>query len=213
MNNRAMVNICVTLTFPAIPDLTFDLVIATKSYASSLMEAAEQGADVDIDDIANEIYSKKGRHLMASFKSTLESFGIPSTGDYYIVADRAAANVAGFKRHYLCCWPHQLDRAFKWALEDIRTVHPSGDLITSLGSIRELTTYCKSRSIVFKIKLEAGGATTTTSPSNPSKTRWLGLLRQVNLYLKAKAAVLEHAHQDADMQCITEQINWDILEA
>ena len=113
INNRAMLNICATITFPAIPDQSFDLVIATKSYKSALLEAASNGDDVDLDDIANEIYSKNGRNILATFKSTLRNFGIDMTGDFFIVADRASVNVSGFGRYYLCCWTHQLDLAFK----------------------------------------------------------------------------------------------------
>ena len=113
VNNRAMVNICVTFTFPKLPKTTFDLVIATKSFQSALIEAAEEGGDVDLDEIANEIFSKNGRTILATFKSTLHSFGLPTSGDYYIVADRASVNAAGFGRHFICCWPHQVDLAFK----------------------------------------------------------------------------------------------------
>ena len=91
-----MLNICCTVTFPAIPDITFDLVIATKSYQSVLLDAAENQGDVDLDEVANEVFSKNARNILASFKSALRTFGIPSTGDYYIVADRASVNVAGF---------------------------------------------------------------------------------------------------------------------
>ena len=103
INNRAMLNICATVTFPAIPDQTFDLVIATKSYKSALLEAADNGDDVDLDELANEVYAKNGRNIMVKFNSTLRSFGIDATGDFYIVADRASVNVSGFGRRYVCC--------------------------------------------------------------------------------------------------------------
>ena len=95
------------------PDITFDLVIATKSYNTALLDAAHEGDDVDLDDIANEIFRKNAGNILATFRSTLRSFGIPSGGEYYIVADRASVNVAGFGRHFLCCWAHQLDLVFK----------------------------------------------------------------------------------------------------
>ena len=98
-----MINICATVTFPAIPDHTYDLVIATKSYNSALLEAADHGDDVNIDDIANEIFSKNGRHILATFKSTLRSFGINAAGEFYIVADRASNNVSGFGQGFICC--------------------------------------------------------------------------------------------------------------
>ena len=98
-----MLNICETVVFPAIPDQTFNLVLATKRYRSALLEASINGEDVDLDELANEIYAKNGRNIMATFKSTLRSFGIDSSGDFYIVADRASVNVAGFGRYYLCC--------------------------------------------------------------------------------------------------------------
>ena len=108
-----MLNICATVTFPSIADQSFDLVIATKSFKSALMESARNGDDVDLDEIANEIYSKNGRTILATFKSTLRGFGITMTGDFYIIADRAPVNIAGFGRRFICCWPHQLDLAFK----------------------------------------------------------------------------------------------------
>ena len=103
MNNRAMLNICATITFPAIPEITFDLVLATKSYKSALLDAAQDGGDVDLDDIAAEVYRKTGRNIMATFKSALQAFGVPSTGEYFIVADRAEANVSVFGRRFICC--------------------------------------------------------------------------------------------------------------
>ena len=170
-NNRAMLNICATVTFPAIKDQSFDLVIATKSFKSALLEAASAGDDVDLDDIAGEIYSKNGRNILATFKSTLRSFGIDMVGDFYIVADRASVNLAGFGRYYLCCWPHQLDLAFKWALGEMRELMPQSELLSSLDAIRTLTTYCKKRYIVFEIKTVNEKITYITSPNNPSKTR------------------------------------------
>ena len=89
------------------------MVIATKSFKSVLLEAAEQSGDVDLDEIANEVFSKNARNIRATFKTALHGFGINSDGDYYIVADRASVNVAGFGRYFLCCFPHQLDLAFK----------------------------------------------------------------------------------------------------
>ena len=63
INNRAMLNICVTFAFPALPDLVFDLVIATKSFKSALIDAAENIRDVDLEDIANDVFRKNGRHI------------------------------------------------------------------------------------------------------------------------------------------------------
>ena len=103
LNNRSMLNICATVTFPALPEVTYDLVIATKSYSSALLEAAANGDDVNLDDIANEIFSKNARNIMASFKATLRSFGIDATGEFYIVANRASSNVAGFGKYFICC--------------------------------------------------------------------------------------------------------------
>ena len=108
-----MLNICATVTFPAIPDQSFDLVIATKSFISALLGAAEDGEDVDLNAIASEIYSKNARNILATFASTLRGFGINMSGDFYIVADRASVNIAGFGHRFISCWPHQLDLAFK----------------------------------------------------------------------------------------------------
>ena len=85
--------------------------------------------------------------------------------------------------------------------------NPVGDLVISLAAIRELTTYCKSRNIIFQVASEDGRSTFTTSPSNPSKTRWLGVLKQVRLYLNAKSSVLEKARREPQMLSITEKIN------
>ena len=79
-----MLNICATVTFPALPDSTYDLVIVSKSYSSALLDAAADGDDVNLDDIANEIFSKNARNIIASFKATLRAFGIDPTGEFYI---------------------------------------------------------------------------------------------------------------------------------
>ena len=55
VNNRAMVNICATITFPALPDITFDLSLCTRSYDSALMAAAAAGRDVSLNEIADEV--------------------------------------------------------------------------------------------------------------------------------------------------------------
>ena len=91
--------------------------------------------------------------------------------------------------------------------------NPTSDLINSLDAIRELTTFCKTRNIVFHVAPPNGGAKIITSPGNPSKTRWLGVLKQVRLYLKAKLAVLEHARREPSMLVITDKISWELLEA
>ena len=79
--------------------------------------------------------------------------------------------------------------------------------MTALVAIRELTTFCKNRCIVFNIKNENNGREYQTSPSNPSKTRWLGVLKQVELYIKAKADVVERAGNNSEMLVIVEKIN------
>ena len=211
-NNRSMVNICATICFPGIPDVSFDLVIATKSFKSALLEAAADGEDVDLDQIADEVYRKNGRTIRATFNSTLRSFGLPADGEYYIVADRASVNIAGFGKSYICCWPHQLDRAFKWTLREMRVVNPQSELLQSLDAIKELTTYSKNRDIIFKIMSADGKSEYSTSPSNPSKTRWLGLLKQVSLFVKAKINVQDQSSRDPGMLAIVENINWVSVE-
>ena len=84
---------------------------------------------------------------------------------------------------------------------------PLGELTISLDSIRKLTTFCKNRYIVFKIRNENDGREYQTSPSNPSKTRWLGVLKQVRLYIKAEADVVARAGNDSEMLVIVEKIN------
>ena len=71
INNRAYLNICATVTFPAVPEVTFDLVITTRSYKSAILEAASNEFEVDLDEIANKIFAKNSRNILASFKSTL----------------------------------------------------------------------------------------------------------------------------------------------
>ena len=213
INNRAMLNICVTFAFPALPDLVFDLVIATKSFKSALIDAAENIDVVDLDDIANDVFRKNGRHIRATFMETLRGFGIQTTGDYYIVADRASVNVSGFGRHFMCCFPHQLDLAFKCALNEMRENHSTSDLITSLDAVHELTTFCKRRDIEFLTEASDGKRQFWTSPSNPAKTRWLGLLKQVTQYIKCKADVENKARDIQEMSVITQKINWQLLES
>ena len=195
------------VTFPALPDMSFDLVIATKSYISALLDSAREGDDVDLDELAEEIFRKNSKNILATFKSTLRGFGIADSGDFFIVADRASANKAAFGKNFLCCWPHQLDLAFKWALREMRDLHPVSELLLSLDAIRELTTYCKQRDIDFKIVSANEDTTYKTSPSNPVKTRWLGVLKQVALYIKAKDDVLQRATTEVDMTRIVEKIN------
>ena len=94
----------------------------------------------------------------------------------------------------------------------MKELHPLSELILSLEAIKTLTTYCKNRDIIFKIVSGDGKSHYNTSPSNPSKTRWLGILKQVSLYVKAKADVQEQATKDAGMLAIVENINWLIVE-
>ena len=84
---------------------------------------------------------------------------------------------------------------------------PVGELVTTLGAIRELTTFCKNRIIEFNIRNEINGREYQTSPSNPSKTRWLRVLKQVKLYIKAKPDVVARAGSDSEMLVIVEKIN------
>ena len=149
---------------------------------------------------------------MATFNSALRSFGLETSGDHYIVADRASVNVSGFGKNFISCWPHQLDLSFKWAIREMRTDHPTSELLSSLDSIRELTTFSKNRDIDFMIKKQDSNAIYITSPNNPCKTRWLGVLKQVSLYLKAKEDVRARAATHNDMSVIVERINWDLLQ-
>ena len=84
---------------------------------------------------------------------------------------------------------------------------PNSELVDSLKAVRELTTYSKSRDIVFVIKNDNNKSEYLTSPSNPSKTRWLGVLKQVSQYIKAKISVQDTASRDQGMQAILEKIN------
>ena len=62
--------------------------------------------------------------------------------------------------------------------------------------------------MVFVIKTSNKKVSFNTSPSNPSKTRWLGTLKQVKQYLRAKEDVLHKANlEDSDMLAITDRIN------
>ena len=126
-----MVNTCVTFTFPALPKLTFDLVIITKSFKSTLLEAAGDDDTVNLDDLAEDVYRKDARGILASFKSGLRSFGLDTTGDFFIIADRASVNVSAFGVRFLSCWPHQLDLSFKWALRSLTIPEGEGQCPTA----------------------------------------------------------------------------------
>ena len=102
-----MLNICCSLTFPALPSTTFDLVLATCSYNSVLLEAAANATNdtiVDLEELANEVFSKKGAHIRVTFEQVISDiYGINYKADYYVVADRASNNPAAFGRRYLIC--------------------------------------------------------------------------------------------------------------
>ena len=93
----------------------------------------------------------------------------------------------------------------------MRINHPMSDLLISLDAIHDLTTFCKRRDITFLTDAIDGKRQYVTSPSNPSKTRWLGLLKQAALYMKCKADVEEKAHEHQEMSVITQKINWQLL--
>ena len=48
-NNRVLLNKCCSISFPAIPEITFDLVLTTCSYASALIQATEGKNSVDTE--------------------------------------------------------------------------------------------------------------------------------------------------------------------
>ena len=115
-----MLNICCTFTLPSLPDLAFDLVLTTCSFESALLEASVDDAEVDLDAISNEIFSKNGTNIRATFEGILRNKFEIEAGDYYVVADRASENPVAFGRRYICCFAHQLDNCYKWAIRALK---------------------------------------------------------------------------------------------
>eukprot|EP00495_Collosphaeridae_sp_1-RS-2012_P007438 TRINITY_DN7163_c0_g1_i1.p1 TRINITY_DN7163_c0_g1~~TRINITY_DN7163_c0_g1_i1.p1 ORF type:complete len:121 (+),score=2.77 TRINITY_DN7163_c0_g1_i1:120-482(+) len=119
-----MLNICCLISLPAIPKETFDLVLTTCSYNSVLIETAQNDElkdSIDLEELANEVFSKNGTNIRASFESVLHlKYGTDHTSHYFVVADRASENPVAFGRRYLCCWAHALDIAFKFGLKELR---------------------------------------------------------------------------------------------
>ena len=116
INNRAMVNIIAGLTFPGLPMIPFDLVLATIEFNSLMLSMAESDEDkdkVNPEELANEVFSKNGENIRNSFEHLLKTTYELEPEHYYVVADRASENIAGFGRRYLCCAGHQYDNSFK----------------------------------------------------------------------------------------------------
>ena len=53
----------------------------------------------------------------------------------YIVADRASENVPAFLNRYICCFAHQLQNCFKFAICTMRNASETGPLVTTLAAI------------------------------------------------------------------------------
>ena len=116
INNRAMVNICAGFTFPAFPDVAFDLVLATMEFNSILLSMAESPDEkdkIDPEELANETFSKNSKNIRNTFEHILKSSYDLNPENYYVVADRASENVKAFGKRYLCCAGHQFDNCFK----------------------------------------------------------------------------------------------------
>ena len=215
VNNRAMLNICCTISFPAIPAVTFDLVIATCSFNSALLLAAKIGEDVDLGAIAEEVFSKHGRHIRATFNAVLkETYDIETAAQFYVVADRAGNNVRGFGDRYICCMAHQYHNAFKYAQETFRSLQPDCSLVKSFEAVAKITTYAKKRDIKFKVEGEEGRRRegNEVNLENPPKTRWLGKVNQVKKNLKVKSDVQRKAEGDVGLEELVLNVSWELLE-
>ena len=112
-----MVNIIAGLIFPGLAMIPFDLVLATIEFNSlmlSMAESDEYKDKVDPEELANEVFSKNGENIRNSFEHLLLKTTYNLVAEhYYVVADRASKNLAGFGRRYLCCAGHQYDNSFK----------------------------------------------------------------------------------------------------
>ena len=95
----------------------------------------------------------------------------------------------------------------------MRAQQPSSDLLASLDALRDLTTFCKRRDIVFMTGAAGDHHRYQTSPCNAGTTRWLGLLKQATLYCKCHSDVEEKARDNQEMSYITQRINWQILNS
>ena len=71
-NKRSIVSICCNVSFPAISDVPFSLVLATRSYASALMESSINQTEVNLDELAVEVYSKNAVNIRCAFETILK---------------------------------------------------------------------------------------------------------------------------------------------
>ena len=72
VNKRAMVSICCSICFPMLPEVVFNLVLATRSYESALLRASADNEQINMDEIAREVYSKNAVNIRATFESILK---------------------------------------------------------------------------------------------------------------------------------------------
>ena len=185
-----MVNICAGFTFPAFPDVAFDLVLATMEFNSILLSMAESDDDkdkIDPEELANEIFSKNSKNIRNTFEHILKSSYDLNPENYYVVADRAAENVKAFGKRYLCCAGHQFDNCFKQAIREMQRKKPDSNLVKSWTSLENLMTFAKEHFLVFRYP--DGNFTRFLSIRKFSSTRWIGLILQSEKLIKAEQDV------------------------
>ena len=172
LNNRSMMNICAGFTLPSVPNWSIDLVLCTQEFQSILLAEAKSEAEQGVisqEELAEEVFQKHGVNIRKAFDFLLRDlFGL-NPEFFYVLCDRAGENVKGFGSRYLCCFAHQLDNSFKWAVQRLHQKHPNSALVVTWKAAKCLTSYCNARGITFSFSRK--GVTNSLKLSNHSKTR------------------------------------------
>ena len=84
-------------------------------------------------------------NIRSTFEVILRNKFEIKAGDYYVVADRASENLVAFGRRYICCFAHQLDNCYKWAIRALKAWDNNCPVVVSLKAMRSLTTYCNRK--------------------------------------------------------------------
>ena len=130
-----------------------------------------------------------------------------------MVADRASGNLGAFEKRYLCCFAHQIDNSFKFAMQSMKRRSSSGALITSLNAIKQLAKYCnqfESKIVKFSYT-NSQGSEVFVHIKNPAATRWLGILDQAMKVLKVKDSIIHKAEECPEMFEITSNLDWSVI--
>ena len=207
--NVVVMNVCATVSFPAIPDVTFDLVLCTESYKSLLLEA---NPDADINSLADDFFKKNGEKIREAFDSMLLTRFELEPEDYYIVADKAGENARAFGRRYLICFAHALDLAFKFAYERFEKDCKNSSLAFTLLAMKDVTSHANYRAHTFEWTHPETNQIYELRLQQPAKTRWLGRLHQAKSLLKIKKDLEKKGETNEDYQDFFEKIRWAMLE-